>query len=128
MSIDHRSDRVSAVKAGLAFKCPRCGKSALFASPLSLVVRDVCAGCGLQLGFVDPGDGPAIFAIMILGFVILGGALILEFRYGPPLWVHVVVWGIVTPVVALGLLRVLKGLLIGLQYHHKAEEGRLEGK
>jgi uncharacterized protein (DUF983 family) len=36
-----------------------------------------------------------------------------------------VLWGIVTPVFALGLLRFLKALLIALQYKHKAEEGRL---
>jgi uncharacterized protein (DUF983 family) len=29
-------------------------------------------------------------------------------------------------VVTLGLLRPLKGLLVALQFHHKAEEGRLD--
>jgi uncharacterized protein (DUF983 family) len=33
--------------------------------------------------------------------------------------------GIATPLVALGLLRLLKATLIVLQYKHKAEEGRL---
>jgi uncharacterized protein (DUF983 family) len=30
-----------------------------------------------------------------------------------------------TPLIALGLLRFLKALLIALQFKHKAEEGRL---
>jgi uncharacterized protein (DUF983 family) len=32
---------------------------------------------------------------------------------------------VLTPVLAFGLLRVLKATLIALQYKHKAEEGRL---
>jgi uncharacterized protein (DUF983 family) len=36
-----------------------------------------------------------------------------------------VLWGLVTPILALGLLRLLKSTLIVLQWKHKAEEGRL---
>ena len=118
--------RVSPFAAGLGCRCPRCGKSPLFTGPLSLAVRERCAVCGLEYRFVDSGDGPAVFAIMILGFLILGGALILEFKVGPPWWVHVLVWGPMTLIVALGLLRPLKATLIALQFANKAEEGRLE--
>jgi uncharacterized protein (DUF983 family) len=76
-------------------------------------------------GFADSGDGPAVFGILILGFLVLGGALIVEFKIGPPVWVHVVLWGLLTPLLAFFLLRVLKATLIALQYKHKAEEGRL---
>lgn len=118
--------QVSPVAAGLACRCPRCGSGALFKSALSLEVRERCVACGLDLKFVDPGDGPAVFAILILGLVILGGALWVEFRLNPPWWVHVVLWGPITLLVAFGLLRPLKGVLIALQYHHKAEQGRLD--
>jgi uncharacterized protein (DUF983 family) len=117
---------VSPFVAGLMCRCPRCGRGALFTGPLSLAVGERCSVCGLELRFVDTGDGPAVFAIMILGLVILGGALILEFRVHPPWWVHVIVWGPMTLFVALGLLRPLKATLIALQYANKAEEGRLE--
>ena len=117
---------VSPISAGLRCRCPRCGTGALFTGAFGLTVADRCAGCGLEFKFVDPGDGPAVFAIMILGFLILGGALLVEFKLHPPLWVHAVLWPPITLVVALGLLRPLKGLLIALQYHHKAEQGRLE--
>jgi len=63
--------------------------------------------------------------VLILGFVVLGGALLLEFKVGPPVVVHVIVWGLLTPLVAFFLLRVLKATLIALQFKHKAEEGRL---
>lgn len=116
---------ISPIRAGLTCRCPRCGKGRLFARIMSLQIRDRCESCGLDLKFVDPGDGPAVFAIMILGFLVLGSALIVEFRLAPPLWVHLILWIPVTLVVALGLLRPLKALLVALQYHHKAEEGRL---
>ena len=66
-----------------------------------------------------------MFAILILGFFVLGGALVVEFKLGPPVWVHVVLWGLLTPLFAFFLLRVLKSTLIALQFKHKAEEGRL---
>ncbi len=114
---------VSASTAALTARCPRCGEGPLFRGALAL--RERCEKCGLDYKFIDTGDGPAIFGIMILGFVVLGGALILEFKVGPPLWAHLVLWGIGTPLLALGLLRFLKALLIALQFKHKAEEGRL---
>jgi uncharacterized protein (DUF983 family) len=114
---------VPTLKAALTARCPRCGDGALFRGALALRAR--CEKCSLDYRFIDTGDGPAVFGIMILGLVVLGGALILEFRVGPPLWVHLLLWGIGTPLLALGLLRFLKALLIALQFKHKAEEGRL---
>ena len=113
----------AALRAGLRARCPRCGQGALFKR--GLVLRDACERCGLSYAFADAGDGPAVFATFILGFLILAGALLLEFKVGPPVWVHVLLWGLVTPIVAFFLLRVLKGTLIALQYKHKAQEGQL---
>jgi uncharacterized protein (DUF983 family) len=116
----------SALVAGLKGRCPRCGEGALFRSGLSLHER--CERCGLSYAFADSGDGPAVFAIFILGFLVLGGALLVEFRLEPPIWVHVALWGVLTPLLAFGLLRVLKASLIALQYKHQAGEGRLDVK
>ena len=112
------------ILAGLIGRCPRCGKGPLLER--GLAVRQRCPACGLSYAFADSGDGPAVFVILILGALTLGGALILEFRYEPPVWVHVVVWGLFIPLVAVGMLRILKGVLINLQYAHKAEEGRFD--
>jgi uncharacterized protein (DUF983 family) len=50
-----------------------------------------------------------------------------EAAFAPPLWVHAVVWSIVILAGALLLLRPFKGVLITLQYHHKAgEEGSID--
>jgi len=114
---------VSPATAAVSARCPRCGQGALFRGVLTL--RDNCDKCGLDYKFIDTGDGPAVFGILILGFLVLGGGLLLEFKAEPPLWVHIVLWGVGTPLIALGLLRFLKALLIALQFKHKAEEGRL---
>jgi uncharacterized protein (DUF983 family) len=87
-----------------------------------LQVRERCGGCGLDYSFADAGDGPAVFAILILGFLVLGGALIAEFRYGATWVFHLIAWGIVTPLAALGLLRLLKGLLIAQQFATRATQ------
>jgi uncharacterized protein (DUF983 family) len=120
--MDAKGPPIPALKAALTARCPRCGEGALFRGPLDL--RERCDKCGLDYKFIDTGDGPAIFGIMILGFLVLGGALIVEFKFEPPLWVHLLLWGVGTPLLALGLLRFLKALLTALQFKHKAEQGR----
>jgi uncharacterized protein (DUF983 family) len=119
----HRS--VSPFAAGLGGRCPACGKGKLFRGFLALQPR--CDHCGLDYSFADSGDGPAVFVILIGGFVVVGAALVAEILYQPPLWLHALLWGPLILVVTLAPLRLLKGLLIALQYHHKAEEGRFAG-
>jgi uncharacterized protein (DUF983 family) len=123
MAWQNSSRPVSPLAAGLGCRCPRCGEGKLFVNVLNM--RDKCDGCGLDYKFVDTGDGPAVFAIFILGFLCIGGALIAEFKFGVPWWAHILLWGIVTPLIAVFLLRFLKALLIALQFKNKAEEGRL---
>ena len=52
-------------------------------------------------------------------------ALVVEVVYQPPFWVHALLWIPLILITTLGPLRPMKGLLIALQYHHKAAEGRL---
>jgi hypothetical protein len=46
----------------------------------------------------------------------------------PPYWVHAALWLPLIMVVTLGPLRPMKGLMIALQYHHKAAESRFGGE
>jgi uncharacterized protein (DUF983 family) len=108
---------------GLACRCPRCGKGKLYAGFLTL--RTNCEACGLDFSFMDSGDGPAVFVIMIAGAIVVTAALITEVKYQPPFWVHAALWLPLTLVVTLWPLRAIKSLLIALQFHHKAAEGRL---
>lgn len=115
---------VSPLYSAVLGRCPACGKGPLFKNVLEL--RDKCDSCGLDYRFIDTGDGPAVFGIFILGFLVCGLALYVEFTYEPPAWVHVILWGIGTPLIALALLRFLKAIFIALQYRNKAEQGRFE--
>lgn len=117
------STQVSPFIAGVTCKCPRCGKGPLFFQLLNM--REKCSSCGLDYKFVDTGDGPAVFAIFILGFFSMGAAMIAEFKFGVPWWGHVLLLGVAMPIFAVVLLRFLKATLIALQFKNKAEEGRL---
>jgi uncharacterized protein (DUF983 family) len=113
------------IRAGLGCACPRCGKGKLFRGFLTLAPH--CEVCGLDYGFADAGDGPAVFIMFFAGFIVVGAALVTEVLYHPPYWVHAVLWLPLILIVTLGPLRPMKGLMIALQYYHKAEEGRFGG-
>lgn len=117
---------VDPVRAGLSGRCPRCGEGRLFRG--FLAVGERCGNCRLDYSFADAGDGPAVFVILIIGFVVVGLALWLEVNHGPPLWLHFMLWIPLTVVLSFAALRALKGLLIVLQYRNKAAEGRLESQ
>jgi uncharacterized protein (DUF983 family) len=121
----HRSS-ISPYTAGLRGRCPRCGEGRMFAGYLDLAPR--CERCGLDYSFANAGDGPAVFVILIVGFIVVGGALVVEMLWRPPYWLHAAMWLPLLIALTLGLLRPLKGLLVALQYHHKAGEGRLDGE
>jgi uncharacterized protein (DUF983 family) len=114
----------SPVVIGLKGLCPRCGKGHMFKGYLK--IRPNCEVCGLDLAFADAGDGPAFFVMSFVGIVVVALALWVEFTYAPPIWLHLVMWFALTAVLSLALVRPLKGVLVALQYHHKAEEGRIQ--
>jgi uncharacterized protein (DUF983 family) len=115
---------VSPYLAGVTCRCPRCGKGKMFAGFLSLKPR--CEVCDLDYAFIDSGDGPAVFVMLFAGFVVVGAALFVEVAYQPPYWLHALLWLPLILLTTLGPLRPMKGVLIALQYHHKAAEGRLD--
>jgi uncharacterized protein (DUF983 family) len=112
---------VSPLRAGLACRCPRCGEGRLFAGYLTVAPR--CEVCGLDLAHQDSGDGPAVFMILVIGFLVCGLALVVEVKYEPPTWVHMALWIPAILILTFGLIRPLKALMIALQYRHKAGDG-----
>lgn len=102
-------------------RCPRCGRGPLFKGYLT--VRERCPTCGLDYGFADSGDGPAVFITLIAGFIVLGGALALEIAARPPMWVHAILWLPLGILVPLAILRPLKASMIRQQYRTDAGAG-----
>jgi len=113
--------RVSPFRAGFGCRCPRCGQGRLFAGFLTVVAR--CARCGLDLEAQDSGDGPAVFVIFVVGFAVTAAALIVEIKYEPPVWLHLVLWIPAILALCLGLLRPFKAIMIALQYRNRSGEG-----
>jgi uncharacterized protein (DUF983 family) len=110
--------------AGLGGRCPRCGEGHLFRGFLTL--RPSCEVCGLDYSFADSADGPAFFIMSIVGILVVGLALGVEFAYEPPIWLHLVMWSTLAIALSLAMARPAKGLMIALQFHHRAEEGRFK--
>jgi uncharacterized protein (DUF983 family) len=112
----------SPVVTGILGRCPRCGQGRMFSGFINLAPR--CETCGLDYGFADSGDGPAVFVCLLAGFVVLGIALWAELSFEPPIWVQLVIFLPLTLIVCLGMLRPLKGLLIAQQFRTKAEDAQ----
>ncbi len=75
--------------------------------------------CGLKLAHEDAGDGPAVFIILIYGFVMAGLATWVELSYEPPFWAHALVFGPLIIIGSILLLRPFKAIMIALQFKHR---------
>ena len=111
----------SPLTAGLLCRCPRCGEGKLFRGYLK--VAPSCSTCGLDLGFADSGDGPAIFVIFLVAPIIIILALVVGAAFNPSPMVHLMLWIPATIILSLALLPPFKGVLVALQYRHDAHEG-----
>ncbi len=114
----------SPFQTGLSGKCPRCGKGALFKSFLK--PKDRCDACDLDYAKADSGDGPAMFMIFIGGFVSTVVLFVTKIAMDTPAGVALLL-SILSMLAVIGLLmQPLKGLMIALQFTHKASAGRPE--
>jgi uncharacterized protein (DUF983 family) len=120
MNADDR--RPNPILAGLRCRCMNCGRGPLFSGFLKVAER--CRVCGFNLKAADPGDGPAVFVILIVGFLVAFPALIVDVAWRPPVWLEIAVWLPLAAGLCLGLLRPFKGVLVALQFHHHAAEAR----
>ena len=102
--------------------CPRCSARTLYRGLAGFA--PACRACGLDYAAFNVGDGPAAFLILIVGGLVTGLAIALELGASPPFWVHVLLWLPLTVVLVIGSLRLAKGLLLALEYRHRAREGR----
>ena len=114
--------RPSIIRTGISSRCPRCGQGRLFAGFLQPATA--CNVCGLDYGFIDSGDGPAVFIIFVAGAIIMLSALIVDALFHPPAYIHLMLWIPATIGLCLALLRPFKATMIALQYRNDAGEDR----
>jgi uncharacterized protein (DUF983 family) len=121
--ISPKPSQIPPIQAGLTGCCPRCGARTLFAGVIRFADR--CRACGLDFAQFNVGDGAAAFLIMIVGGLIVGLAITVELSFSPPFWVHLLAWPPLALALILGALRLAKGILLALEFHNAAREGRI---
>ncbi|MEM9222481.1 MAG: DUF983 domain-containing protein [Pseudomonadota bacterium] len=109
----HRS-LSQALTRGARAKCPNCGEGRLFDG--FLTVEPVCRRCGEDLSHQRADDAPPYIVMFIVGHVVVGLLLFYEVAYQPPMWHHAAIFLPLTVFLSIGLLRPVKGGLVGLQW------------
>ena len=100
-----------AVRLGLRNRCPFCGVGRVFAGYLRVVPE--CAHCGAQLGRLRADDAPPYFTIFITGHLLVPGVFLVEERYQPAMWIHMVIWLPLFTLICMAMLRPVKGAVVG---------------
>jgi uncharacterized protein (DUF983 family) len=101
-----------AMARGLLGHCPACGKSKLFKGFLTVVAE--CPNCGAPLGSARADDAPPYFVILITGHIVIPLMLIMQKTSDPPTWLMTAIFVPLTLVLAVGLLRPVKGAVLGV--------------
>src|SRR5258708_28336658 len=104
--------------SGAAGRCPNCGEGHLFEGFLK--VSPTCEACGFDLAKADSGDGPAVFVILIAGFIVAFGALFTLVALPAPAWLTPLIWLPLTLVICLVLLLPITGFMLPSQFIDKA--------
>ena len=115
-----RPDLWTAIKRGLAQRCPICGEGRLFRSYLKL--NDRCSGCGASLSELRADDGPAWATILIVGHLIVP-FFIVTVRSNAPDWIYYAVLFPLTIALTLLLLPRMKGVFVALLYSFDVKTG-----
>ena len=81
-----------------------------------LAVVDQCSACRLTLKHHDAADGPAFFALVVVGFLIMALVGVVEYHFEPPLWVHGALWVPLTFLFSIAFLRMFKAIMITVEF------------
>lgn len=103
-----------AMGRGALFRCPQCNTGKLFRKYLK--VADACPRCGEELHHHRADDAPAYLTIFLVGHVLFPPIFLVERFYEPPIWLQFAVWGPLLVLLTIGLLPVVKGAVVGLQW------------
>jgi uncharacterized protein (DUF983 family) len=102
----------TAIGRGLLGRCPSCGQSHLFNGFLK--VRDACLACGAPLGLARADDVPPYLTILLVGHLMVPAMFIVDRAYTPDVWLMTTIFVPVAAALSLGLLRPIKGGVVGI--------------
>jgi len=120
---DEPQSNNSPFQATIKGRCPRCATGKLYVGVLKLGQQ--CSHCDLDFTPLSQDDGPAAFAMFVVGPLVVGPAVWFELSQNPPLWMHLV-WLPWAGLLTVGSLRLIKSWLVAAQFKHQAHEGQLE--
>jgi len=103
---------MTAIGRGLLGQCPNCGKSHIFNGFLRVVGE--CRACGAPLGLARADDAPPYFTILVTGHVIVPIMFMVDRSYELSTFAMSAIFLPMTLIMALGLLRPIKGGTVGL--------------
>ncbi len=116
-------DKSKILGAGFRGRCPNCLEGSLFDGYLKFA--RACPTCGESFDIEDAGDGPAVFVIFIVSFLVVPPALVFQMVLEPPVWLTLLIWIPLIVLACLVLLRPFRGLMFAAQVMNKAEQGQL---
>lgn len=105
---------VRAMGRGARLRCPNCGTGSVFRTYLK--VNAHCPSCGEALHHERADDAPPYLTIFAVGHIMIPLVLGVDMIYAWPMWLNMVVWLPLIAALALALLPVMKGALVGLQW------------
>jgi uncharacterized protein (DUF983 family) len=102
----------TALGCGLLGRCPVCGQGRVFDGFLRVVPQ--CEQCAEPLGLARADDAPPYFTILIVGHIVIPAMLIMQKMADPPTWLLSAIFVPLTVILAIGLIRPIKGATVGL--------------
>ncbi len=118
MLYEPRRSVAVAIRRGLGFHCPRCGRGKAFRGYLTVV--DNCASCGEPLGRLRADDFPPYVTIFLVGHIIVPLMLLFPMETTT----QMLVWLPVALTLVLLLLRPVKGGVLGLAWALRMGEAK----
>lgn len=104
----------NAIRNGFLCKCPKCGQGRLFSGFLKVV--PACSHCGEEMHHHRADDLPAYLVVLVVGHVIVGAFMGFEATTTLSTWQHLAIWVPLTIILSIGLIRPIKGAVVGLQW------------
>jgi uncharacterized protein (DUF983 family) len=102
----------TALRRGLAGRCPACGQGRIFGGWLR--VSQACGVCAAPLGNIQADDAPPYFTVFIVAHVIIGAQILLERVHPLSVAAEMMLLLPATLLLTLALIRPVKGATIGL--------------
>jgi uncharacterized protein (DUF983 family) len=102
----------TALSRGITGRCPACGTTRLFGGFLR--VARTCASCQAPLGTASADDAPPYFVVLISGHIIIPLILLTQKLANPSSLMLSAIFVPFTLLLAIGLLRPVKGGVLGV--------------